>query len=383
MVSSDIHKNPGPMVDPNKKYNCGFLSFGNWNLNTLSKDVFHRISLPEANNTLFNYDFISLCETSLNDSLKVAENILNGYIYHGCNHPSGKKQGGVGIFYKSSLSLKIRNGLSFDECIVTELRFGRKNIFFTVLYRNPADIANLPEFEKFTSNFEILVKNIRLENPSGDFNGHSESWWSGGDSNKEGLELENTFFDRDLTQHITEPTNFRKNCNPSCIDLFLTDQPTLITNSGVRPSLDPTCEHQMIFCKLNFKPPFLPPSKRHIWQFGKAERELIERAVRDFPWQLELCRNCNPNAQVDVLNKTIMNIMSNFVPNKMVTSKPNVPQWISRHIINMMRRQNKLYKKYKKNGFNIDDKERVDKFREECLMVINIILTKLFKLFWY
>ena len=163
---------------------------------------------------------------------------------------------------------------------------------------------------------------------AGDFNAHSESWWS----------------DRG---------------NPSCIDLFLTDQPHLITNSGVRPSLDPTCEHQMIFCKLDFKPPILPLPKRHIWQFGKAECELIERAVRDFPWQLELYRNCNPNAQVDVLNKTIMNIMSNFVPNKMVTSKPNVPQWISRHIINMMGRQNKLYKKYKKNGFNIDAKKEL------------------------
>ena len=90
---------------------------------------------------------------------------------------------------------------------------------------------------------------------AGDFNAHSESWWSGGDSNKEGLELTNTFSDLDLTQLITEPTNFRKNCNPNCIDLFLTDQPNLITNSGVRPSLDPTCEHQMIFCQLNFKPP--------------------------------------------------------------------------------------------------------------------------------
>ena len=81
MMSSDIHKNPGPMGDPNKNYNSGFLSFGNWNLNTLSKDEFHRISLLEANNTLFTYDIISLCETSLNDSLKVPENILNGYIY--------------------------------------------------------------------------------------------------------------------------------------------------------------------------------------------------------------------------------------------------------------------------------------------------------------
>ena len=91
------------------------------------------------------------------------------------------------------------------------------------MYRNPADKADTPEFEKFTSNFEILVKSIRLENPyvmlfAGDFNAHSESWWSDRDSNKEGLELENTFSDLDFTQLITETTNLRKNCNPSCID---------------------------------------------------------------------------------------------------------------------------------------------------------------------
>ena len=145
------------MANLEKEFNSGFLSFCNWNLNTLSKDDFHRISLLEANNMLFNYDIISLCETSLNDSLKVPDNILNGYIYYGCNHPSGNKQGGVGIFYKSSLPLKIRNDLSFDECIVTELRFGRKKLFFTVLYRKPAYKADSPEFEKFTTNFETLV----------------------------------------------------------------------------------------------------------------------------------------------------------------------------------------------------------------------------------
>ena len=86
---------------------------------------------------LFNYDIISLCETSLNDSLNVPDNILNGYLYYGCNHPSGNKQGGVGIFYKPSLPLKIREDLAFDACIVADLKFGGKKVFFTVLYRNP------------------------------------------------------------------------------------------------------------------------------------------------------------------------------------------------------------------------------------------------------
>ena len=63
--------------------------------------------------------------------------------------------------------------------------------------------------------------------------------------------------------------------------------------------------------------------------------------------------------------------MLNFVSNKMLISEPNVPKWISMDITNMMRRQNKLYKKYKGNGFNTNDKESVDKFREECLLAIN------------
>ena len=60
----------------------------------------------------------SLCETSLNDEFKIPDNILNDSTFCGCNYPFGKKNGGVGIFYKSPLPLKIRNGLSFGDCIV-------------------------------------------------------------------------------------------------------------------------------------------------------------------------------------------------------------------------------------------------------------------------
>ena len=377
ILSFDIHPNPGPMSNESVNgFNSGFLKFSNWNLNTLSKDEFHRVSLIEANNVIIDYDIISLCETSLNDSLSVPDNILNGYLYHPCNHPSGEKKGGVGIFYKASLPLKIREDLSFPECIVTEMRFGRKKIFFTVLYRNPIIKAETPEFSEFITNFENLVLKIKIENPyvmlfAGDFNAQSQSWWTDGDTNKEGQQLVNTFSDLDLSQLISEPTHFRDQCKPTCIDLMLCDQPNLIIDSGVRPSLDPTCKHQIIFCKLNFKIPPLPSFKRHLWHFDKAESQLIEKAISQFPWEMHLAKNQNPNSQVGVLNEVILNIMSNFVPNTHVTCKPNTPKWITRDIKNLMRRQNKLYKKYKRNGFNVDDKEKVDKFRDECFLAIN------------
>ena len=123
-------------VRPNN-FAGGFFSFCNWNLNTLSKNDFYRITLLEAHNTECSYDVILLCEISLNDAVQVPENALPGYKFYACNHEDGARSGGVGIFYKESSPLRIRDDLSFNECIVAEMRFGHKKIFFTVLYRNP------------------------------------------------------------------------------------------------------------------------------------------------------------------------------------------------------------------------------------------------------
>ena len=190
-LSEDIHPNPGP----NSEFSSSFLSFCNWNLNSLGKDDFYRISLLEAHNTKFNYDIISLCETSLNDTISVKENSLPGYNFVSLNNPDGSKNGGVGLFYKESIPLKIRHDLCFDECLVSEIAIGRKKIFFSVLYRNPAQKAASVEFVSFTEKFETLTNKIKSANPyaiffTGDFNAHSQTWYPEGDTNAEGYLLD-------------------------------------------------------------------------------------------------------------------------------------------------------------------------------------------------
>ena len=49
VLCPDIHPNPGPAHSNN--FTGGFLSFCNWNLNTLSKEDFYRITLLQAHNT--------------------------------------------------------------------------------------------------------------------------------------------------------------------------------------------------------------------------------------------------------------------------------------------------------------------------------------------
>ena len=48
---------------------------------------------------------------------------------------------------------------------------------------------------------------------------------------------------------ISEPTNFEPHKNPSCIDLDIAAQPSLVLDSGTRDSLDSYCHHKIIHCK--------------------------------------------------------------------------------------------------------------------------------------
>ena len=87
----------------------------NWNINSLTKENFHRVDLIEAHNSIFNYDLISACETNLNDTVDLPDTLLNDYTFVSANHPLNRKYGGVGLFYKNSLPINVRRDLSFEE----------------------------------------------------------------------------------------------------------------------------------------------------------------------------------------------------------------------------------------------------------------------------
>ena len=207
---------------------------------------------------------------------------------------------------------------------------------------------------------------------TGDVNAHAHSvqWWPNGDSNNEGTQLNLLFSVLRLAQLISEPTHFRENCQPSCIDLIICDQPNLVRDNVVRSSLDQTCKHQITYCKVSIKSPRIPASKRLVWHYDKANSDLINRAIFDFQWDSHLNKLPSPNSQVKFLNKTILNIITNFAPSSSIMSNINEPKWVTRYIKNLLRKQKKFYKKYRLNGFKADDKVIVDRIREECFQAV-------------
>ena len=92
---------------------------------------------------------------------------------------------------------------------------------------------------------------MHAEKPSciiitGDFNCRSTQWWEDDAENYEGKLLEPITAEIGLHQMISERTHLMGN-SKSCIDLIFPDQPILLVESCVHPSLHEDCHHQIIY----------------------------------------------------------------------------------------------------------------------------------------
>ena len=58
----------------------------------------------------------------------------------------------------------------------------------------------------------------------------------------------------------------------------------MVLNSGVHPSLYEKCHHQIVFGEVSLKIEFPPPYERNIWDYDKADNNLINQCIQQFDW---------------------------------------------------------------------------------------------------
>ena len=125
----------------------------------------------------------------------------------------------------------------------------------------------------------------------------------------------------------------------SCIDLIFTDQPNLFIESGFHPSLHEQCHHQIIYGKVSIDNLAPPPFSRRIWFYDRSDISSIRKSLEMFPWRKTLEEVACLNMKVAPLNEILLNIFSNFIPNKTVTVRPREAPWITQSIKNFIRRK--------------------------------------------
>ena len=169
------------------------------------------------------------------------------------------------------------------------------------------------------------------------------------------MKIQNIAIQHGLQQLIDGPTHILPDSS-SCIDLIFSSANHLILDSGILPSLHPRCHHQMIFCKINFKIPLAPSYKRKIWDFSRADTVLIRRAVGMVDWD-GYFEGLDVDGRVSLLTDTIINIISNFVPNKIITVRNKDAMWMTTEVKRALREKSKIYVRYVKNGRRDEDLE--------------------------
>ena len=83
------------------------------------------------------------------------------------------RRGGVCVYYKNTLPLKLVNINYLQECLNFEFKIGNKLCNFISLYRSPSQSQD--NFETFIDNLELNIDEIAARNPFlivilGDFN---------------------------------------------------------------------------------------------------------------------------------------------------------------------------------------------------------------------
>ena len=105
LVAGDVHPHPAP--------NHNSLKFCHWNLNSILTRDEIKISLIEAYNSIFHYDFFAISESLLNESIENNDLFIEGFskeIFRN-DHSSGNKVSGVCLFFKQNIPIKRRQDL--------------------------------------------------------------------------------------------------------------------------------------------------------------------------------------------------------------------------------------------------------------------------------
>ena len=194
--------------------------------------------------------------------------------------------------------------------------------YIAVTYRSPSQTAS--KFANFFENFDKCMYQIQLFRSSfvvilRDFNAKSKSWWNKNITSNEGSQIDSLATTYDLQQLISDPTRILPNSS-TCIDLIFTDQPNLVVDSGVHPSLHTNYHLQITFCKFNLIIEYPPPYQRLVWDCKRTNVDSIKQALYQVNWSTILS-NKDVHQQVNIPNSII------YVFTKLVSNESYYSWW--------------------------------------------------------
>ena len=344
--AGDVKKNPGPETETDDNINItesestavlhGSFSVVHYNV----QSVLNKVDIIETE--FSNFSLVALTETWLNDSVPNQDLEFNDFQLPFRRDRVGDNHGGILVYVKTDLPCKRRYDLELVtiECLWVEINVKNKNILVGTFYRPPnsnalifSDIENSIGLAFDTGIPDIIIL--------GDFNLNVLN----GPSARKINDLCQHY---NLSQIISEPTNFTESSS-SIIDLIMVSNLNSVDVSGVGEPflLQDIRYHCPIFCIFKFKRHVVKPFRRKIWLYEQGNYDSLRHKIHAFDWK-SIC-NDDVNLYAEKFTDKLLSISEECIPVKFVTIRPRDLPWMNNNIRKLMRRRNRLYKKYKKN----------------------------------
>ena len=141
LCHSDIESNRGPKGIKIK------LSICHQKLNSISAHNFSKITQLKAHNSTYKHDFNCLSETYLDSSTALDNSLqIEGYNLVRADHPNDVKRGGVCIYYRESLPVRVISIPYLKEAALLELVQNKKKLYQQFIVHPVKLMMNLTNF---------------------------------------------------------------------------------------------------------------------------------------------------------------------------------------------------------------------------------------------
>ena len=96
-----------------------------------------------------------------------------------------------------------------------------------------------------------------------------------------------------------------------------------------------------------------PTYLREIGHYREASTRLIRRAIKEFNWERAFS-NASVNEKVDIFNRTVLNILSDFIPHEIIVYNDKDRPWFNNRIKTLIQEKNATYNIFRHNKDNPD-----------------------------
>ena len=241
-------------------------------------------------------------------------------------------KGGVCAYCNTSIPVARLMDLesSVFDAIWLKISLSTITIYLCFLYFSP----NASNYEELFNYLTTCHESLLSSHPNaeiiycGDFNTHHTEWLGSTRTDPRGIEAYSFSLLNDLEQIIKHPTRVpdRHDQSSNILDLFLTTNPSHY-NYTISAPLG-SSDHNLISVSSDWaRPPPLPPSKRQLWHFERANWLHLRDFYSNFSWS-----DCFPCRDVSVCTELVTLIimvgMRLFIPCSTKTS--TVQHWFDR-----------------------------------------------------